>query len=280
MPAIARETPNQSTDPELPLDMQQKAIDLDAIEVTGHPRVEEQEKFLDAILPCEVDPEIIFKNIGEQDYTGNPGQGSWNRLPKKPKIEKTLYDPFVRIATAIQDLSVKTYDSNYDPGRAEEDAYVPGSWVNCTNENLKSSREKIARVHPDIGLYTRTQDIEALRNSVIKLDEIIREGREEEGKGNLRTLERQRTREVFWHSTILFTPIKVDWQFFLGKQTRAILAPITYPNGYETGRRLGQPRGGCHAAIQICQASLGRTTRPTFCGRVNTLRSPVKHIHY
>jgi len=199
MSATARETPTRSTDPELPLGMRQKAIDLDLQverEVIGHRRVAEREEFLDAFLPCPMDPEMIFNSVREREYKGDPGQGSWNQLPKKPTVEKSIYGPFVRIATAIQDSSVKMYDS----GRAEsEKTYVRGSWVNCADKNMASSREESARVRPDIGLYTRTQTIEALIKSIIDLDEIIKEGRRKVGKRDLSTLETQRTREVFWH---------------------------------------------------------------------------------
>ena len=167
----------------------QKTIELDIQvknEVIGHRRVTNQQEFLDMLLPCKVDPKMIFKSIREENYNGGLGLGSWKQLPKTTKIKKRLYDPFVRIATAIQDSSVQTL-YNSDPGHAEnENTHVQGSWVNCANKLWEES----ARVRPDIGLYTGTQQIQALR------DDIIRERKKEVGKSDLRTLERQRTREV------------------------------------------------------------------------------------
>ena len=212
MSATVQDTPTRYTISELPLGMQPTACELDAEvekEVVGHRRVTPTEEFLQILLPCHVDEGKIFDKIRQRHYS-QPTGGSehhWKDLPIYPRLESDLYAPFVCIAMAIQDSAVELYVSGDDE---RKNTYVRGSWVNCANRYPRSVREESARVRPDIGLFTRTHDIEALTELVVTLDQTLKSiaQRGEEVKSgdqrDLTTVERFRTMAVLALSTIPF----------------------------------------------------------------------------
>lgn len=236
MSATARDTPTRYTVPELPLGMHQTAAELGGQvekEVIGHRRVVPTEQFLRTLLPCYVDEKKIFHTI-RHDYNNEPigeGRRNWIHLPTHPRLESDLYSPFVRLATAIQDSAVELYVSR---DKAKNN-YVRGSWVNCANRNARSIREESPRVRPDIGLFTRTQDIEALTKLVAELDTNLRnmaqQGMEvtREDRKGLTTAERMRTIAVFWHFQLLSMLHRLTSDFFQVNQLALFWRQVHIP---------------------------------------------------